>query len=155
MHSIAGPVSEVDEGVGLADRVVSVLCRQIHLAPARSWRVAAITFEDLDPSSHDEVRRLILVGLGQHWSVIDESLNSDLDDMLLLRTTQPEPSSAHSSRVLGPGAERCRGSSPASAPPASGGCQGPSRSGARALARSDRRSDPAVADRRTLSAEAR
>ncbi len=38
--------------------------------------------EDLDATSHQEVRQLILTGLGDHWGSIDESLNPDLDDML-------------------------------------------------------------------------
>ena len=41
-----------------------------------------LKFEDLTRSTHDEVRSLILAGLGDHWGTIDEALNPDLDDML-------------------------------------------------------------------------
>ncbi len=41
------------------------------------------TFERLDESTHDDVRALVLEGLGEHWGVIDETLNPDLDDMLV------------------------------------------------------------------------
>ena len=41
-----------------------------------------VAFEDLSPESHDEVRRLVLDGLAEHWGDVDESLNPDLDDML-------------------------------------------------------------------------
>lgn len=44
--------------------------------------MASIVLHDLDASSRDEVRELILAGLGEHWGVVDESLNPDLDDML-------------------------------------------------------------------------
>lgn len=45
-------------------------------------KVTAIRLDDLDASSHDEVRELILAGLGEHWGVVDRSLNRDLDNML-------------------------------------------------------------------------
>lgn len=39
-------------------------------------------FEELTEETHAEVRALILAGLADHWGVIDESLNSDLADLL-------------------------------------------------------------------------
>jgi len=36
---------------------------------------------DLSLSDQDAVRALILVGLGEHWGHIDETLNPDLDDI--------------------------------------------------------------------------
>jgi GNAT superfamily N-acetyltransferase len=44
--------------------------------------VAEAALEDLNLSSQDEVRALILAGLRDHWGVVDEALNPDLDDML-------------------------------------------------------------------------
>lgn len=41
-----------------------------------------LTFSDLGPDTHDEVRDLVLTGLAEHWGEVDESLNPDLDDML-------------------------------------------------------------------------
>lgn len=36
---------------------------------------------DFDRRDQDQVRRLILGGLGEHWGGIDEALNPDLDDI--------------------------------------------------------------------------
>ncbi len=35
----------------------------------------------LGPGQHDEVRTLILSGLGEHWGSVDEELNPDLADL--------------------------------------------------------------------------
>ena len=40
-------------------------------------------FEELDDENQGEARSLILAGLADHWGAIDETLNSDLDDMML------------------------------------------------------------------------
>lgn len=44
-------------------------------------------FEELDEDNHADVRALILKGLGDHWGLIDESLNPDLDDMMSSHAT--------------------------------------------------------------------
>ena len=36
---------------------------------------------DFRPGDQDEVRSLILTGLGEHWGSIDETVNPDLDDI--------------------------------------------------------------------------
>jgi putative acetyltransferase len=36
---------------------------------------------DFEPNDQDEVRSLILAGLGEHWGHVDESLNPDLVDI--------------------------------------------------------------------------
>jgi ribosomal protein S18 acetylase RimI-like enzyme len=36
---------------------------------------------EFTPTDQDEVRSLILTGLGEHWGDVDESLNRDLDDI--------------------------------------------------------------------------
>lgn len=41
----------------------------------------ALVVRDFQPSDHDEVRRLILAGLHDHWGTLDGSLNDDLDDI--------------------------------------------------------------------------
>ena len=43
----------------------------------------AIALRDLERRDQPRVRRLILEGLREHWSEIDESLNADLDDIAL------------------------------------------------------------------------
>jgi putative acetyltransferase len=40
-----------------------------------------LVVSDLQPPDQDEVRALILAGLGEHWGHIDESLNPDLVDI--------------------------------------------------------------------------
>lgn len=41
----------------------------------------ALVVRDFDAGDQDRVRQLILGGLGEHWGEVDESLNSDLDDI--------------------------------------------------------------------------
>ena len=43
----------------------------------------SLTFEELDRSTRGTVRSLILDGLAERWGSVDESLNPDLDDMLV------------------------------------------------------------------------
>ncbi len=38
-------------------------------------------FEELDSDNQSEVRSLILAGLSDHWGVVNETLNPDLNDM--------------------------------------------------------------------------
>ncbi|MHB8466584.1 MAG: GNAT family N-acetyltransferase [Acidimicrobiales bacterium] len=40
-----------------------------------------VVLRDFEPRDQSRVRRLILGGLGEHWGEINESLNSDLDDI--------------------------------------------------------------------------
>ncbi|MBA3653980.1 MAG: GNAT family N-acetyltransferase [Actinobacteria bacterium] len=40
-----------------------------------------IVLRDFEPRDQERVRRLILDGLGEHWGNIDESLNTDVDDI--------------------------------------------------------------------------
>jgi GNAT superfamily N-acetyltransferase len=41
--------------------------------------IQSCTIRPFEPSDQEAVRRLILAGLGEHFGVIDESLNPDLD----------------------------------------------------------------------------
>jgi GNAT superfamily N-acetyltransferase len=43
---------------------------------------AVVTLEELDESNHDDVRRLVLGGLEEHWGSLDLTRNPDLADML-------------------------------------------------------------------------
>ncbi len=42
---------------------------------------AAVTLAPFRPEDQQEVRRLILAGMAEHWGTIDETLNPDLNDI--------------------------------------------------------------------------
>lgn len=41
----------------------------------------SVTIRQFQPIDQEEARRIVLEGLGEHFGVIDESLNPDLDDI--------------------------------------------------------------------------
>ncbi len=41
----------------------------------------AIKLAPFQPEDQQEVRRLILAGMAEHWGIVDESLNPDLNDI--------------------------------------------------------------------------
>jgi len=47
----------------------------------RCMRPVETEITDFQPGDQDEVRSLILTGLGEHWGHIDETVNPDLDDI--------------------------------------------------------------------------
>ena len=66
-----------------------------------------VSFEDLTAATHGAVRDLILDGLAEHWGVVDESLNPDLDDMLTAyRAGRTLVARDHDGRIIGTGTLR-------------------------------------------------
>lgn len=43
--------------------------------------VGTTVVRDLQAADHDDVRRLVLAGLAEHWGKVDPTLNPDLDDL--------------------------------------------------------------------------
>jgi GNAT superfamily N-acetyltransferase len=58
-------------------------CRDDRSNWIRIWAVSdsSIDVGALGPGQHDDVRTLILSGLGEHWGSIDDTLNPDLTDI--------------------------------------------------------------------------
>jgi len=65
---------------------------------------SAISLKPFDPKYQDEVKQLILEGLGEHWGTIDPSKNPDLDDIGKTYIESEFILAWHNRKIVGTGA---------------------------------------------------